>query len=231
MITTEKIAQYWDKQAVIWAAEKREAWEKKETEYWLEFFKELLPTLSGNKVLEVGTASGYFANIMTLAGYEVTAVDYSSAMIAEAKLVSTSLTLDVDYLVMDAQDLDFEPNSFDLIFTRLMTWTLPDTIRFYESSFRVLRPGGTLLNFDGDFGEVTFSQEGHESYPAEIMEEANSIKAQLPISQQRRPEADVKMLKEIGFKPVRIDLQSQNRILHIVNKESSLFELIGVKPI
>lgn len=230
MITTEKIAKYWDKQAIIWAEEKKEAWEKEETEYWLQFFKALLPTLTGNKVLEAGTASGYFANILTLAGYDVTAIDYSAAMITEAKRVSKELDLDVHYEVMDAQQLAFPTDTFDLVFTRIMTWTLPDTSLFYQSAFEVLKPGGVLLNFDGDFGEITFSQEGHERYPADIMEEANTIKAQLAISTQRRPQADVTMLHAIGFEDVKSDLHAHNKILHIDNEESSLFELRGIKP-
>lgn len=230
MITTESIAKYWDKQAVIWAEEKQEVWLKEETEYWIQFFKDLLPTLSGNKVLEVGTASGYFANILVLAGYQVTAVDYSQAMISEAKCVSKNLDLKVDYMVMDAQKLLFPADTFDLVFSRLMTWNLPDVFSFYQSSYRVLKPGGTLLNFDGDFGEITFSQEGHERYPADIMEEANRIKAGLKISKLRRPEADVQMLHEVGFENVLFDLQSQNRLLHITDEESSLFEIRGVKP-
>lgn len=228
MITTETIAKYWDKQAEIWATEKEEAWQKEETEYWLQYFKELLPALSGNKVLEVGTASGYFANILVLAGYEVTAVDYSQAMIAEAKSASETLNLEVDYKLMDAQDLKFPAETFDLVFSRLMTWNLPDVFSFYRSSYQVLKPGGTLLNFDGDFGEILFTQEGHESYPADVMEEANKIKAKLKISKLRRPKADVQMLGEIGFEDIFFDLQSQNRILHI--EDSSLFELRGVKP-
>lgn len=230
MITTEKIAKYWDRQAVIWAEEKQEAWDKQETTYWLDFFKSLLPSLTGNKVLEVGTASGYFSNILTLAGYDVTAIDYSAAMINEAKRVSQELEFDVAYYVMDAQQLQFPNNTFDLVFTRLMTWSLPDTSRFYQSAFNVLKPGGQLVNFDGDFGEVTFSQDGHERYPADIMDEANTIKAQLPISKVKRPFADVNMLIDIGFKDVESDLLLQNNILHLDTQKSSLFEVHGVKP-
>jgi len=230
MITTERIAKYWDKQAVIWAEEKQEAWEQKETEYWLQFFKTLKGKRQGIKVLEAGTASGYFANIMTLAGFEVTAIDYSKAMITEAKRVSRELDLNVTYEVMDAQALTFPKDTFDLVFTRIMTWTLPDTYSFYKSAFDVLKPGGVLLNFDGDFGEVVFSQEGHERYPADIMQEANVIKAQLEISKLSRPEADISMLQDIGFEEVKFDMFAHNRILHLDTAESSLFELSGVKP-
>jgi len=231
MITTEAIAKYWDKQAIIWAEEKKEAWDKEETNYWIQFFKDLLPSLSGNKVLEVGTASGYFANILVLAGYEVTAVDYSPAMIMEAEKVSKSFGFEVNYSVMDAQQLQFPEGTFDLVFSRLMTWNLPNTFSFYQSSFNVLKPKGLLLNFDGDFGEITFSKDGHERYPDDIMEEANMIKSQLEISKVRRPQADIQMLTDIGFENVRFDLESQNRILHLLDKESSLFEVRGTKPL
>lgn len=167
MITTEDIAKYWDRQAAIWAEEKKDAWNMDETNHWIHFFKELLPTLSGNRVLEVGTASGYFAHILTLAGYQVTAVDYSEEMIAEAKRVTHDFNMDIELAVIDAQKLSFPENTFDLVFTRLMTWTLPDTASFYKSAYRVLKPGGLLLNFDGDFGKIEFSQEGHERYPKE----------------------------------------------------------------
>lgn len=226
----QTIATYWDKQATIWSEEKQEAWTLPETEYWLEYFKELLPTLSGNKVLEVGTASGYFANILSLAGYEVTAVDLSPSMVEEAKKVSVQLGISIDYHVMDAQNLQFEEASFDLIFTRLMTWTLPDVPRFYQSCFGLLKGGGTFLNFDGDMGDVTFSQEGHERYPSDIMEQANTIKSQLDISKHKRPERDIALLENVGFKKVKADLQTQSRILHLPLDESSLFELKGVKP-
>ncbi len=230
MITTDDIAKYWDRQAAIWAEEKQEAWDKDETTHWLHFFKELRPYLSGNKVLEVGTASGYFAHILTLVGYDVTAVDYSEEMITEAKRVTKNFEMNIDLSVMDAQNLSFPEATFDLVFTRLMTWTLPDTASFYHSAFKVLKPGGMLLNFDGDFGKIQFSTEGHEKYPEGIMEEANVIKNQLSISKVDRPQADAQMLKDIGFRRVKIDLLAQNRILHIDSNTPSLFELRGYKP-
>ena len=141
------IAEYWDKQAKIWSEEKEEAWTLPETEFWLEYFITLRKQLRGNKVLEVGTASGYFANILNMAGFEVTAIDLSPEMIEEAKNVSSRLGIPVEYYVMDAQNLQFKDYTFDLVFTRLMTWILPNVKEFYSSCFNVLNNGGMLLNF------------------------------------------------------------------------------------
>jgi ubiquinone/menaquinone biosynthesis C-methylase UbiE len=225
-----EIASYWDKQSAIWREEKREAWAKPETQYWIEFFEELLPTLKGNKVLEVGTASGYFAHILTRAGYAVTAVDVSPNMVKEAELVTQALGMKVDYYVMDAQELDFDKDQFDLVFTRLMTWTIPDVKKCYGEVFRVLRPGGLLLNFDGDFGDYVFTQEGHEQYPAEIMEQANIIKSQLDISKHKRPEKDMELLHQVGFTEVLADHAAPARILHLPVAGSDMFKLQAIKP-
>ncbi len=97
---------------------------------------------------------------MTLAGFEVTAVDLSPQMIEYAKLVSQELELRVDYRVMDAQVLQFQANTFDFVFTRLMTWTIPDLEKCYREMERVLKPGGKMINLDADFGKTVFSTEG-----------------------------------------------------------------------
>jgi len=225
----QEISRYWDKQSAIWSEEKKEAWSQPVTQRWLTYFKDLLPKLKGNKVLEVGTASGYFANILAMAGYEVAAVDISPAMIDEARAVSADLNLATDYRVMDAQQLDFAANSFDLVFTRLMTWTTPDVEAFYREVYKMLRPGGLLLNFDGDFGNYTFTQEGHEKYPADIMEQANIIKSRLDISRHKRPERDIAILQQCGFVNVQADLTTQAGILD--QDSSDLFLVQAVKPV
>lgn len=223
------IANYWDKQAAIWAEEKQEAWTLPETQQWKNYFRTLKSSLGGLKALEVGTASGYFANILSLEGYAVTAIDLSPEMISKARKVSSDLDIEIDYRVMNAQQLEFEENSFDFIFTRLMTWTLPDVEQFYKSSFGVLKKGGLLINFDGDMGQVVFSQEGHERYPKDIMEEANRIKKNLDISKHQRPNRDVELLQKVGFSTVEIDMQMQNKILGLHNQESSIFEIRAIK--
>lgn len=227
---TSIIANYWDKQATIWREEKDDAWLSVETEYWIQYFKDILPSLSGNKVLEVGTASGYFANILALSGYDVTAIDLSSSMIAEAKSVSQKLGINVEYHVMDAESIGFQNSSFDLVFSRLMTWTLPDVNKFYQECFRLLKPKGVLINFDGDMGKITFSsEEGHERYPKEIMEEANTIKSQLDVSKFTRPQYDLDLLQEIGFSGIEADLYIQNKILHLEQEDPSLFQIKATK--
>ena len=221
----ERIAAYWDERSTTWQKEKEEAWTRPETEHWLAFFKDIRSQIKGNKVLEVGTATGYFAHIMTLAGFEVTAVDLAPQMIERAEKVSQELQLDVRYAVMDAQDLKFDDNSFDLVFTRLMTWTVPDLKKTYQEMQRVLKPGGQLLNFDVDFGKTVFSTEGHEKCADGAINEVNAIKSALAISQQERPSIDLEVLKAVGFESIKVDMEAQNRILRLPLGQGGFFLL------
>lgn len=225
------IADYWDKQSKIWREEKEEEWTGNSPAQWARYFKTRKEYLTGYAALEVGTASGYFANILYQAGFTVSAMDISPAMIEEAKQVSHQLQIPINYKVGDAQHIPFDNNSFDLVFTRLMTWTIPDIKKCYSEFFRVLKPGGLIINFDGDFGTVQFSQDGHERYPADIMEQANQIKKDLEVSLHKRPEYDVQVLQELGFIHVKAYADSPESKILSTQKDSALFELLATKPL
>ena len=225
----ERIAAYWDDRSASWLKEKEEAWTRPETEQWLAFFKSIRTQTTGNKVLEVGTATGYFAHIMTLAGFEVTAVDVAPQMIEKARKRSEALQIDVAYDIMDAQALQFDDHSFDLVFTRLMTWTIPDLTKCYQEMQRVLKPGGKLYNFDADFGKTVFSTDGHEACADGAITEVNAIKDALDISKQERPNIDVEVLKGIGFDAVKVDMHAQNRILGLPLEQQGLFLIEATK--
>ena len=49
---------------------------------------------------------------------------------------------------MDAQNLDFEDDTFDLIVTRNVTWVMEQPTKAYSEWIRVLQPGGRMINFD-----------------------------------------------------------------------------------
>jgi len=166
---------------------------------------------------------------MTLAGFEVTAVDLSPQMVEYAKIVSEELHLSVDYHVMDAQALEFEDNTFDLVFTRLMTWTIPDLEKCYQEMKRVLKPGGKLINMDADFGKTVFSTDRHDECPSGAIEEVNAIKSALAISQHTRPAKDLEILHEIDFGSIRVDMDAQNRILGLPLNTEGLFMLEASK--
>ena len=83
----------------------------------------------------------------------MTAVDYTPAMLEEAKRNAGAYRDSIHFLQMDAQKLTFADETFDVVISRNLTWTLPDPEKAYKEWFRVLRPGGVLLNFDANYAE------------------------------------------------------------------------------
>ena len=50
----------------------------------------------------------------------------------------------VTFMQMDAENLDFDDNNFDLVFTSLGLMYFPDPVKSLKEMFRVLKPGGQL---------------------------------------------------------------------------------------
>ena len=93
------------------------------------------------KILDVGTGPGFFAILLAEAGYQVTAIDYTEEMLKEAQSNAGELTKCIVWKTGDAQALDVESNSFDVIVTRNVTWNLPRPDLAYREWLRVLKPG------------------------------------------------------------------------------------------
>ncbi|MCB7224967.1 class I SAM-dependent methyltransferase, partial [Anaerostipes caccae] len=81
-------------------------------------------------------------------GHVMTGIDMSGEMLHEAKLNALAYGVPAKFKKMNAQELDFESESFDAVISRNLTWTLPDAMVAYQEWQRVLKPNGVLLNFD-----------------------------------------------------------------------------------
>lgn len=170
---------------------------------WSEVLAEKLPegTL---QVLDVGTGAGFLAILLTKLGHKVTGVDMSGEMLHQAKQNALAAGCSVEFCKENAQALSFAGESFDAVVTRNLTWTLPDVMEAYREWQRVLKPGGLLLNFDSDYGVVSFGQKDdpidvHAGIRKELVTECNDIKDELRISTHRRPGWDVAFLRSLGM--------------------------------
>ena len=114
------------------------------------------------KILDVGTGPGFFAILLAEAGYQVTAIDYTEEMLKEAQQNAGGMAKCIVWKTGDAQALDVENNSFDVIVTRNVTWNLPRPDLAYREWLRVLKPGGVLYNFDADWYGHLYNEEKRE---------------------------------------------------------------------
>ncbi|MBO7173101.1 MAG: class I SAM-dependent methyltransferase, partial [Burkholderiaceae bacterium] len=85
---------------------------------WTNLILEKAPRAGALKILDVGTGPGVFATNLSLAGHEVTAIDFSAAMLKEARKNSAQYGANPDYLLMDSENLTFPENTFDMIVAR-----------------------------------------------------------------------------------------------------------------
>ena len=65
---------------------------------------------------------------------------------------------------MDAQKLDFEDNTFDVVISRNLTWNLEHPDVAYREWVRVLKAGGRLLNFDANWYGYLYEEEQRKAY-------------------------------------------------------------------
>ena len=200
----KRIESYWDTRSPAFSDVRRRELEGPDAALWQHLLEHHLPQGRLLRVLDVGTGAGFFAVLLTRMGHEVTGIDMSAGMIDEAQKNLAAFGCRADFRKMNAQQLDFSDESFDVVISRNLTWTLPDAMEAYREWRRVLRAGDMLLNFDSDYGETTFSAADaqdsvHTGIGEALLIECNKIKDELRISTHRRPLWDVDLLEKLGF--------------------------------
>ena len=103
----------------------------------------------GARVLDVACGSGRFsvdvASAVGSAG-SVTGIDISEKMVENAHDYARIHEVDnVRFTRMDAQKLDFEPNTFDVILCSLGLMYMPDVTAVLQGMRRALAPGGQIV--------------------------------------------------------------------------------------
>ena len=121
-------------------------------ERWIREITEILPGHKKLKILDVGCGTGYFSILLSKLGHQVTGIDLTPDMIEKGKLLAEEEHASCELVVMDAEQLQFADDSFDVVISRNLTWTLPHPEKAYKEWLRVLKKGGILLNFDADYG-------------------------------------------------------------------------------
>jgi ubiquinone/menaquinone biosynthesis C-methylase UbiE len=172
------------------------------------------------RILDIGTGPGFFSVILSKQGHQVTGIDCTENMVEVAKKNAIVHGVDPKFYVMDSHKLDFEDNSFDLIVSRNVTWTLYNPDNAYKEWRRVLKPEGKLMIFDANWQLFYFDEElkmkvekAQSEYrkkygePFESCDEPmpDEFYMSLPLSSKLRPEWDKHKLEESGYKNIKID--------------------------
>lgn len=213
----EEMTDYWAARAEQFAALRIQELESEMSKRWLAEIKGCLPEKQNLRILDIGTGGGYFCFLLAREGHELTGIDLTEEMIAEAKKISTMLGVPSDFYVMDAETPEFQEACFDVIITRNVTWTLPDLEKAYTNWGRILKKGGVLINFDGDYCREDPDQKLpenhiHKQISKEQWRAYEHLKEELRPISKPRPEWDAVLLKDAGFKVITVDEELSDRI-------------------
>ena len=172
--------------------------------------------------------------------HDVIGIDLTESMIQKADEIADMLDYNIDFRVMNAQELDFDDEEFDVVISRNLTWTLPDIEQAYKEWYRVLKKDGVLLNFDADYGKVCLEEEmkslgeehSHNMMDKSMVNECDAIKQELEISKRRRPMWDEEFLKDIGFGACKTDCEISGRVYKIKDdfyNPTPMFKVCAIK--
>jgi ubiquinone/menaquinone biosynthesis C-methylase UbiE len=222
----DRVEEYWTERAESFFAQKQHELESDKAQKWLgEILSKIKESFPGKtpaeiKVLDVGCGAGFFTVLLAKEGLDVTGIDLTAEMIEKAGKLIELNGLDPEkakVLVMDAEKLSFADETFDIVISRNLTWTLPHPIEAYQEWARVLKKGGILLNFDAEYakGDHNLNNQdnlAHKDVSKKLKAECHEIYHMLTISALDRPQWDEKILRTVGFSDVETDTEFYSRI-------------------
>lgn len=119
------------------------------------------------RVLEVGCGTGAMTRALVRkkgCPGNVIGVDQSAAFIEAARRFAMAEGVGelVEFNVGDTHDLDFEDESFDVVIAHTLISHVTDPELVMKELARVIRKGGSLVIFDGDYASLTYACPDHE---------------------------------------------------------------------
>ncbi len=202
---TERSQSYSDQNTAQLHSDRRTTWEKL-------IFGHMTDETAQLKVLDIGTGPGFFAVLAALRGHKVTAVDMNQDMLNKAKQNAKRSGCNVEFIKVGNM-LPFKDQSFDLIVSRDVTWTLTSPEKQLRNWADKLKKGGSLLYFDAEWYNYLLDDAliaMHEQKKREIISKGgfsygkayklSEIAFKLPMTYRSRPQWDDEFWKmQKGF--------------------------------
>lgn len=148
----------------------------------------------GARVLEVGCGTGVItaliATLPTVA--HAIGIDPSAGLIGRARRYAPHLTFEVG----DGQALPYDDEIFDGVVFATTLCHVPDSEAALAEARRVLRPGGTLLIYEGDYNTATVGLAAHDPLQTCVQAGVARMVNDPWIVRRLRP-----MVASVGFEP------------------------------
>lgn len=191
-----------------------------ERRIWTGLLLDNAPRKENLRVLDVGTGPGFFSILLSARGHQATGIDCTPEMLEQARNNARQEGTHPEFLLMDNHHLEFSDNTFDLVVSRNVTWTLYDPQTAYTEWKRVLKPGGRLLIFDANWYMQHFDSQTEQTMRRGILQyrekygqlpskfsmyRMEEYWKRLPLVGIKRPLWDRAMLWKLGFQDIVCD--------------------------
>ncbi|ULG72404.1 class I SAM-dependent methyltransferase [Macrococcus brunensis] len=211
------IRDHWNKSAADYSEIVRQELTSDISSRWQHYVQNAIHKEGTIELLDVGTGPGIFPVLLADEHLHVTGIDLSEGMIEQAKNNIQTAGVSADVFVRDAADTQFPAASFDVIICRNLVWTLERPVAAYQEWHRLLKPGGQLLIFDGEWYGHHYHADRQErfqtlaryvkdtcqvnvyNYGGEEHPDDHEMMHHLYLSDKKRPDWDISTLETIGF--------------------------------
>lgn len=174
---------------------------------WAPWKRQLFSTMEG-RVLFLAIGTGQDIQFFP-PGQDITAIDISSRMIAQARTRADGYKGRLQLRQLDVHDLDYPDATFDQVFTSCTFCSVPNPVNGLRALRRVLCPGGTIGMFE---------HTGSRWFPFSLM-----LDLMTPLVRRLGPELNrdtVANLRQAGF----LEVQEERVYLDVVKL------IYGVSP-
>lgn len=188
-------------------------------------------------VLELGSGTGEVTRVLLSLGHRVTGLDFTPEMIARAR-EKHRLNEQVRFHLADAQNTMEPDASHDAVIARHLAWTLTDPSAAYTDWFRLLRPAGCLVLFDGNWAQErpllrrlaplirALGRNLPDPVDAAMLARHEAIMAALPYGQGLSAERLAADLAQAGF--TQVTIHSHARVTRGMGKGAPLARKLGL---
>ena len=167
--------QFWDGEAATFDNEPDHGLrDPRVHEAWRTLLAQWLPPAAQTpkKILDIGCGTASLSLICAKMGHEVTGIDLSPAMLAQAQAKAFAANAQIHFQVMNAAHPLFPAQHFDVIVCRHLLWALPDPAQVLQRWVTLLAPGGMLILIEGFWvtGAGLHTQETVDALPSSMTE-------------------------------------------------------------
>lgn len=214
----KKIGDYWDERSSVFDEEH----DTEDINAWMHSLEELLGTDKNKSILDLGTGTGFLANMTAKMGYSTIGVDISKEMMSYAVRHAKAMKSNAVYMEGSALELPFMNDTVDFIINSRLIWTIVEPDISIKEWFRVIKPGGKILCFNRMKEGVGLTSNKVNIYENDEIDKQLKVKGahmdELTDLMERNGLVDVKIQKLPGLTRPEYDYEPW-------------FVLIGTKPV